>query len=73
METQNLIENAKDKLVKKNCDMIVANHLKTPGAGFQGNTNIVSMITHNGIKDYDILTKDELAYEILTQLHNMEG
>ena len=68
METQDLIENATKKLIKKNCDMIVANHLKTEGAGFKGDTNVVSMITIHGIKDYGLLSKEELAYEIINQL-----
>ena len=68
METQDLIENATKKLLKKNCDMIVANHLKTEGAGFKGDTNVVSMITIHGIKEYGLLTKEELAYEIIHQL-----
>lgn len=68
METQDLIENATKKLIKKNCDMIVANHLKTEGAGFKGDTNVVSMITIHGIKEYGLLSKEELAYEIINQL-----
>lgn len=72
METSDLIEHAQDKLYKKNCDMIVANHLKTKGAGFQGDTNVVTMITENHIKDYGLLSKDELAYEILSTLKDME-
>lgn len=72
METSDLIEHAQDKLKKKNCDMIVANHLKTDGAGFQGDTNIVTFITQDSMKDYGLLSKDELAYEILTTLKKME-
>ncbi len=59
-------------LKKKNCDMIVANHLKTQGAGFQGDTNIVSIITHKDIKEYGLQSKESLAYEILNLLINME-
>jgi len=73
METKDLIENAKTKLMKKNCDMIVANHLKTEGAGFQGDTNVVSILTQNDIKEYGMLTKDDLAYEILRLLQEMEA
>ena len=72
METSDLIEHAQDKLKKKNCDMIVANHLKTDGAGFQGDTNIVTFITQDSMKDYGLLSKDELAYEILMTLKKME-
>ena len=67
-----MIEHAQDKLKKKNCDMIVANHLKTDGAGFQGDTNIVTFITQDSMKDYGLLSKDELAYEILMTLKKME-
>lgn len=73
METNHLIENATQKLNKKNCDMIVANHLKTKGAGFKGDTNIVSILTKDGIKEYGLLSKDELSFEILHLLMNMEG
>ena len=45
METQNMLENSKTKLKKKNLDMIVANNLKTAGAGFGTDTNVVTMIT----------------------------
>lgn len=72
METSDLIENASQKLMKKNCDMIVANHLKTEGAGFQGDTNVVSILTKDGIKEYGIQSKDSLAYEILNLLIDME-
>ena len=72
MENSDLIEHAQDKLKKKNCDMIVANHLKTDGAGFQGDTNIVTFITQDSMKDYGLLSKDELAYEILMTLKKME-
>ena len=68
METQNLIENAKMKLIRKSCDMIVANHLKTDGAGFQGDTNVVSILKKEEVKHYDLLSKDELSYIILEEL-----
>ena len=73
METSDLIENAKKKLKKKNCDMIVANHLKKEGAGFQTDTNIVSILTKDNIKELDMLSKEELGYHILHELMNMEG
>lgn len=72
METSDLIVHAKEKLIKKNCDMIVANHLKTAGAGFQGDTNVVTMITQNDMKDFGLMSKDELAYVILDTLIQME-
>lgn len=72
METSDLIVHAKEKLLKKNCDMIVANHLKTEGAGFQGDTNVVTMITQDDMKDFGLMSKDELAYVILDILMQME-
>lgn len=72
METSELIQNAKEKLIKKNCDMIVANHLKTKGAGFQGDTNVVTLIQANSIKQLDLMSKDELSYDILKELKQLE-
>lgn len=72
METSDLIVHAKEKLLKKNCDMIVANHLKTEGAGFQGDTNVATMITKDDMKDFGLMSKDELAYMILDILMQME-
>lgn len=72
METEDLIVHAREKLMKKNCDMIVANHLKTEGAGFQGDTNIVTMITQDDMKDFGLMSKEELAYVILEILMKME-
>lgn len=72
METSDLIENATKKLNKKNCDMIVANHLKTEGAGFNTDTNVVTFITKDYQKDLDLLSKDQLSYEILKELKRME-
>ncbi len=51
METQDLLENASQKLKKKNADMIVANNLKVTGAGFAGDTNVVTLITENGAEE----------------------
>lgn len=65
METQNMIENSKKKLVKKNLDMIVANNLKVKGAGFGTDTNIVTMITKDGEVELPILSKDDVAHKIL--------
>lgn len=73
METSELIKHAKEKLLKKNCDMIVANHLKTKGAGFQGDTNIVSILTKDSIQEFGLLSKEELAYKIINLLINLEA
>lgn len=68
METQNLIENAKAKLEKKHCDMIVANNLKTEGAGFGHNTNIVTLIEKEQLQELSIMSKYEVACKILERL-----
>lgn len=65
METSNLIENSKKKLVSKNCDMIVANNLKDDGAGFGVDTNKVTIITENNTDSLDVMTKKEAAEKII--------
>lgn len=68
METQNLIENASAKLTKKNVDMICANSLRTAGAGFAGDTNIITIITKAGSKELPIMSKEEAADVILDEI-----
>lgn len=65
METENLIENAFKKLESKNVDMIVANSLKTEGAGFGTDTNVVTLITKDGKTELPLMSKDEVAMKIL--------
>ena len=67
METQNLLENAKAKLEAKNADMIVANSLRTEGAGFGTATNVATLINSEEIKQLPIMSKDELAEIILDE------
>jgi phosphopantothenoylcysteine decarboxylase/phosphopantothenate--cysteine ligase len=68
METQDMLENSKAKLEKKNLDMIVANNLKVEGAGFGVDTNVVTLITKKEIKELPILSKEEVAYRLLTYI-----
>jgi len=68
METENMLENSKAKLVKKNLDMIVANNLKVEGAGFQGDTNIVTLITADSITELPLMTKEEVAFSLLDEI-----
>ena len=68
METQNLIENAKAKLEAKNADMIVANSLRTEGAGFGTATNVATLIKPEELKQLPIMSKDELAEIILDEV-----
>ncbi len=65
METENLIKNSREKLKRKNADMIVANSLRTPGAGFGTDTNVVTLITENDVKECEIMQKSEVADMIL--------
>ena len=68
METQNVIENSKKKLLKKNLDMIAANNLKTKGAGFGTDTNVVTIITKDSVKDLDIMSKQDAAKAIFDEI-----
>ena len=68
METENLIENSRNKLYKKNIDMIVANNLKTAGAGFGTDTNIVTIITHDELKELEIMSKDDVPEKIVNEI-----
>ncbi|MBQ6623657.1 MAG: bifunctional phosphopantothenoylcysteine decarboxylase/phosphopantothenate--cysteine ligase CoaBC, partial [Mogibacterium sp.] len=65
METEDLLKNAKAKLEKKNLDMICANSLRTEGAGFAGDTNVVILITKDDSTELGKLTKLETAHRIL--------
>ncbi|MGN0437752.1 MAG: bifunctional phosphopantothenoylcysteine decarboxylase/phosphopantothenate--cysteine ligase CoaBC [Lachnospiraceae bacterium] len=71
METKDLLENAKKKLDSKNADMIVANNLKVAGAGFGTDTNVVTFIKKDEVKELPIMTKDEVAKAILDELNEM--
>lgn len=64
-ESTNIYEYAKEKLIKKNFDIIVVNNIKKEGAGFGSDTNIVSIISRDKIDDLEIMSKTELAREIL--------
>lgn len=65
METENVLENSRAKLEKKNADMIVANSLKTAGAGFGTDTNVVTLITKDKVKEYEMMSKNDVADAIL--------
>lgn len=68
METQSLIENSKKKLSAKNLDLIIANNLKTPGAGFQADTNQATIISKDFQKELPLMQKEELASRILDEI-----
>lgn len=65
METENMLDNSRNKLEKKNLDMIVANNLKVEGAGFGVDTNVVTMITRDEVRELPRMTKEEVAVSIL--------
>lgn len=65
METENMLENSKVKLKKKNLDMICANNLKVAGAGFGTDTNVVTVITADEVKELSLKSKKEVASDIL--------
>ena len=71
METENLIENSRAKLEKKNIDIIAANNLKTKGAGFGTDTNVITLITHDEIKELDIMSKSAAANALLDEIIKM--
>ncbi len=68
METQDLLENSKEKLISKNADMIVANNINDSGAGFDVDTNKVSIITRDSVLDIPLMTKEKLAGVILDNI-----
>lgn len=69
METENMIENSKQKLEKKNLDMVVANNLHVKGAGFAGDTNVVTLLTKDGIQELPQMSKEEVAIAILDEIN----
>ncbi|MDE6815689.1 MAG: bifunctional phosphopantothenoylcysteine decarboxylase/phosphopantothenate--cysteine ligase CoaBC [Lachnospiraceae bacterium] len=65
METQNMIENSRQKLEKKNLDLIVANNVKEQGAGFGTDTNIVTLLSEKDTLTLPLLSKEEVANRLL--------
>ena len=72
METENLVENSKQKLEKKNCDMIAANSIKQSGAGFKTDTNVITLITEDDIKELPLMSKYDAANNILDELMKLK-
>ena len=68
METENMLENSRKKLEKKNADMIVANNVKVEGAGFGVDTNVVTLITKEGYKELPQMSKEDVASAILDSI-----
>lgn len=72
METQNMLENSRKKLEKKNVDMIVANNLKEKGAGFGTDTNILTLITKEDIQELPLMSKEAAANMLLDEIFAIE-
>ena len=65
-----MLENSKQKLQKKNLDMVVANNLKVAGAGFGVDTNVVTLITKDSIKELPQMSKEDVAAAILDEINS---
>ena len=68
METENMLENSRAKLHRKNADMIVANNLKDAGAGFGTDTNLVTLITEDDVDQLELMGKEEVARAIVDRI-----
>lgn len=68
METQNVIDNSRAKLAKKNLDMVAANNVKVEGAGFQGDTNVLTLITQDEEISLPLMSKEDAAFRILDKI-----
>ena len=73
METENLVENSRGKLQRKNLDMVAANSLRQAGAGFGGDTNALTLITPAGEETLPLLSKEETAHRLLDAIMQARG
>lgn len=71
METENMLENSKAKLTKKNLDLIVANNVKQSGAGFGTDTNIVTVISEKEAVEWELMEKEEVADALIGKIIEM--
>ena len=72
METEDLEENARKKMLEKHCDMLVANNLKVEGAGFQNDTNVATFFYQDKMESLNIMSKRELSFRILETLCSLK-
>lgn len=72
METQNLLENAREKLQRKNADLIVANSIRQEGAGFGGDTNIVTLVGRGYERALECMSKEDAAREIVNEILRLQ-
>ena len=68
METRDMVANSKKKLEKKHIDLIAANNLKQAGAGFGGDTNVLTLIAADGAKELPLMSKEEAAHALLDEI-----
>lgn len=73
METEHMVEHAKEKLTRKHVDMIAANNVKVAGAGFGTDTNVVTLITEGGVEELAKMSKEEVASRIVDALLRIRG
>ena len=73
METEHMVERAKEKLTRKHVDMIAANNVKVAGAGFGTDTNVVTLITEDGVEELAKMSKEEVASRIVDALLRIRG
>lgn len=73
METEHMLEHSREKLARKNLDMIVANNLRQQGAGFGTDTNVVTILTKDGELSLPQMSKDEVAHQILDQIMKIKN
>lgn len=73
METENLVENSRKKLIRKNLDIVAANSLKEEGAGFGVSTNVLTLITREDETQLSLLTKEEAAHRLLDRIAELRG
>lgn len=73
METRDMLENSRKKLQKKNLDLIAANNVKVPGAGFAGDTNVLTLIAPEFEEELPLLSKDAAAHRLLDLIRDRTG
>ena len=66
-----MVENSSKKLKKKNLDLIAANNVKVEGAGFQGDTNILTLISHTEESELPLMSKEQAAMRLLDKILSM--
>lgn len=67
METEHMVEHAQEKLTRKHVDMIAANNVKVAGAGFGTDTNVVTLITAEGVRELEMMSKEEVSVALVDE------